>query len=735
MKDLAGFNRFGWLTGFTNYRFAVPYFAGKSGRAIYNDVDQIYLSDPAALFDMDMNGHGILAVSPDGRLDTSVMLVDCERMAGVWSLEEARRRRKNALLRKASAIPGLIGRLDPEWNARDEEYVAGRSKILHYTALHTQPWRPFPNLFLYQRSAEGEVWHNLERAADAAGFRVFGFDRPSPYYRDVVERLRRAREPSPESNGRAPWTNDEETRALLARTQTRTVLEFGLGLGANAAVDGLVVTRHDPVSTVEAAPTGPFDAVMSVDGLGDLPDGDVMWVLEELFGRARRLVCITVTEDVRGRALADGTRLPYHARDPSWWYRRLADCGLRHPEVHWRLSLRRRDKKGRTETYVREGGRSLGNPPKVWILTDHKPGHTTQSVGLAEALGWPYEIKDLDFGSELLVGVANLLPGRLGATRMGLSRKSVPSLEPPWPDVVIATGWRTAPFTRWLGKRGRGRIRTVQLGRKGGRVADHFDAVVSCRYFRLPPHPQRIETIAPLHRVSPQRLKEAMEGRSNPFGDAPRPHVALLVGGSSRRHTLSAERARRLGRDVRAFANAAGGSVFAVTSRRTGVAADALIEGLGEGARVWRWTADREDNPYLACLAYADVIVATGDSESMVAEAAASGKPLYIYPVPERPPGLWTRIETWVEARAYARPLNRRGTARPQRGLVGLAARLIARGVVQPRRDLNALHQALIEAGTAYPFGAPFDTSPRTPLREAQEVARKVRRLLGLIDV
>ena len=49
MKELAGFNRRRWLTGFTNYRFAIPHFTGGTGRAIWNDVDQAYLSDPAEL--------------------------------------------------------------------------------------------------------------------------------------------------------------------------------------------------------------------------------------------------------------------------------------------------------------------------------------------------------------------------------------------------------------------------------------------------------------------------------------------------------------------------------------------------------------------------------------------------------------------------------------------------------------------------------------------------------------
>jgi hypothetical protein len=47
MKDVRGYDRRRWLTGFTNYRFAIAYWAGSTGRAIYNDVDQIFLADPA----------------------------------------------------------------------------------------------------------------------------------------------------------------------------------------------------------------------------------------------------------------------------------------------------------------------------------------------------------------------------------------------------------------------------------------------------------------------------------------------------------------------------------------------------------------------------------------------------------------------------------------------------------------------------------------------------------------
>ena len=156
MKNLAGYQRKGWRTGFTNYRFAIPDYAGRTGKAIYNDVDQIYTADPALLFDLDLGEHGYRAVSAS---DTSVMLLDCARMAEWWNLDTATRGTKGQLLGKVKAQRGLWGPLDAGWNARDMEFVEGQSMLLHYTAMHTQPWHPFPKDYAYRHHPLGEVWY------------------------------------------------------------------------------------------------------------------------------------------------------------------------------------------------------------------------------------------------------------------------------------------------------------------------------------------------------------------------------------------------------------------------------------------------------------------------------------------------------------------------------------------------------------------------------------------------
>jgi mitochondrial fission protein ELM1 len=136
-------------------------------------------------------------------------------------------------------------------------------------------------------------------------------------------------------------------------------------------------------------------------------------------------------------------------------------------------------------------------------------------------------------------------------------------------------------------------------------------------------------------------------------------------------------------------------------------------------------------NPYLAFLALADVIIVTGESESMLAEAAATGKPVYIYPLPKRRQGRWVRLKEWVVQRAQRRRLWPRGTVQPQRGVEYLCARLVERGVILPQQDLHVLHETLVRRGSAHFFGEPLDTAQRPVLREVDEVARCVRVLMG----
>ncbi len=738
MKELTGFDRRRWLTGFTNYRFAIPEFAGGSGRAIYNDVDQIYLADPGELFDRDMKNHGFLTIAKN---DSSVMLLDCEKMDSVWNIEQVRHDRKSTLLNKALSIDNFWGELEPEWNARDEEYVPGKSKVLHFTALHTQPWNPFPQEFVYQENPVGYVWDELEKSADEATFQLFSRTQPSSQFPQLVKMV---------SKKNVDWqTSSHHTKEdpskgdmsqLIASLDNPSLLHYQMGSAENTSMetnrsfsptDSVTITPFNWCALDSARPHGKYDIVYCSNGLSFLPDEDIPWVLEEIFSLASHMVSVIIHD----RELS--SKIPWYLRSRlrnfHWWASQFHTISIHHPTIHWRLSFATTNRQGKLSTIVRHGGRWLTTAPRVWILSDGKMGHSTQSEGLAKSLGWPYEIKQLHFHS--WNNTQKLVWSLLPPNCIGLNKLNSCALEPPWPDIVISTGWRPAPIARWIREQNGGNTRIIQVGRKGGASADLFDVVVTPSYYGFTPHPHRIETLVPLNELSQENLDSVSRRWPNLFTGSPHPRIVLIAGGSTARFTLTSDFASSIGNQLKELAKTCGGKVFAVTSPRTSNnVSQALQSALAPEHHVHQWQPNQADNPYLAYLAGADVIIVTGESESMLAEAASLGKPVYIIPLPENPPSWKVRFSEAIVQRAQSQPLNKRGTARPQQGIERLCARLIRSGIIQPRRDLSILHDSLIQHGIARPFGEAIENGQRPQLRETERVAKKIKTILGIFD-
>jgi uncharacterized protein len=664
MKHLFGFRSRFWLTGFTNYRFAIPHFAGHSGRAIYNDVDQVYLQDPADLFDLDMGDHGYLAVDAG---DISVALFDCEQMSRIWTLKDAQTGRKNTLLARAKGAPGLWGKLAGGWNARDREYSRGACGVLHFTALHRQPWHPFPQLFVYQPNEAADVWSDLEQSANAAGFQVFSAEEPSQAFLDLRRDVQE--------------TGEQALSTLSARSDL----------------------AHLP------------------ENLAFVPDDDIPWLLEQLFCRAGQQLDCDVIENSRALVLPGGARLRPRTRTREWWQYQLEIVGRHHPGVHWRLRLFRDRFPGRNRPLVIEGNECKASDTVVWVLANRKPGHTSQAMALAAMLGWHHE--------EIRV------PQRLKALLLVLLRcnfGTVMPLRPPWPNIIVACGWWPTRVARWVQRRSGGRVRLLLAGRKCGPVKSPTDILVSCQHFHLPVHERRIEVLLPVQPVAESGLDAARKRGQQLLGSAPSPRVVLLVGGSAKQHVLSPADAARLGRLVLGQVEAAGGSLFAVTSRRTGdEAATALQDALQGVARIHRWLPDEVANPYPDLLAAADIIVVTGESESMLTDAIVTGKPVYIYPLRKRRYGPWLTLGARLFEWSGLRLRNRRGTERPQQGFQYLCGRILKSECILPPRDLDALHRRLVERGSVQMFGQSLSLGETIPVPPWDDLGDRLRVMLA----
>jgi hypothetical protein len=679
LRELPGLQRLGGIGDFGNHRFAVPHCAGGAGRALYNDVGQIYLADPALLFDRDMGDAGYLALSSE---DTSVMLMDCARLAATWTLATARRHSRRRLQRLAATTPRLFGALPPEWNTPEGDYEAGRTRCLHYSTLATQPWRPFPERFVYDDNPVGGLFCDLERSADADCYQLFSRQQPSA--------------------GFATW-----------------LAEWRSERGPDRPPSPASIPTWDP-----EAP-GQRGRVLACGGvLDDAPADDLPWLLDELAEATGERVQLALDCDAPRRPLR-GLGVPAETpRTAEWWKRRLEAAARRHPKLHWQAVLTTPD--GQREIW--QGGRRASRePPRVWVLADQRRSCAARAAGLAGELGWPTETRQLRF--RWRAALNNRL---LGASRAGLAANTAP-LAPPWPDLVIAAGRRCAPVAEWIRAQSAGATRTVLLGRKTGDAAERADLAVTPHSARLFPHPRRLETTVPLPAIRPERLADAAHRWRDALADWKSPRIAVLVGGSSGQYRLDVAHARALGDGVAGMAREAGGTVVATTSRRTGRAQGrAFRDALGDGHTVHLWESKGE-NPYLGLLALADAFVVTADSESMLAETLALGRPVFIYPLPVRTSfGLLRGPREWAVDRA--RPGRRAdgGDRAPQRGLAYLCARLIDRGLVRPTRDLDRLHAELYASGGAHRFGEAIHWTTARPPRELATVAERVRALMGV---
>jgi hypothetical protein len=696
MKNLAGFDRRGWRTGFTNYRFAIPDFGGRVGKAIYNDVDQVYTADPALLFDLDLGSHGYLAVSAS---DTSVMLLDCARMAEWWNHRAATSRTKGELLKQVKARPGLWGQLDGGWNARDMEFVEGKSMLLHYTAMHTQPWHPFPKDYAYRAHPLGEVWYRLERAADAEGYSVFTRQRPSPLYEELIAGHR-----EPPGTHHAPASLPAAIEKLAATLQVESVLGLDLGMVAGNW------------------PAQRFDAVVVHDLLEQVPGEDVPWLLAEIFGQATKLVYVAV------RCHASGER-DRCLRDAGWWREQVAAAARRNPNIVWRLDAVDRNRRGRLSTVAYQStlaGSRAATPPRVWVLAGRRPGDRSQLLALADSLGWPYQVKDLIHNR--LHHLPNWL---LGTSVASLDQRRSSALAAPWPDLIIDGGKRSVPIARWVRARSGEQARWVHVGRSWTPMA-LIDLLVVAPQYRLPPRPNLLQLAAPLHRITRQRLEEAAAAWADRLAHLPRPWHALLVGGDSPPYRLDVEAARRLAEEANAVARRSGGSLLVTTSARTHPdAAAALLAAVVVPAYVYRWQADAADNPYLAFLALADSVIVTGDSASMLAEACATGKPVAMFEVPRRPTVVGcvlAAVERLLTGHGARK--NYRGMPKQQDWLARSFDRLVERGVFMPLRDLRECHRALMARGLLHRLG---DTPPQGRPDAGDDMEKAVDRVRALM--
>jgi hypothetical protein len=356
-----------------------------------------------------------------------------------------------------------------------------------------------------------------------------------------------------------------------------------------------------------------------------------------------------------------------------------------------------------------------GYPPRVWLLMGHRAGDNSQVEALGEALGWPFQIQRFVYHAW-----ERLVNWPFASTLAGVVKSRSSVLRPPWPDLVISAGRRNEPIARWIRNQAGGRVRLVHVGRPWARL-DSWDLVVTTPQYRLPHLPNVLHNEAPLHRVTPDRLAGAAAAFEGRIAHLPRPWIVVLAGGPSGPYPFDERAGTRLARQASALAARDGGSLLVTTSARTPVATRrALFQGVTRPAFLYEYRPGATDNPYFAFLAVADQLVVTADSVSMMTEACATGKPVFLFDTGD---GRFSMRERAEPGPPWWRCLD------GQHLKAFVYRTTMHHGPLRLTRDIRVVQQRLIESGRAAWLGEGAPAAAPPPLRDVERAAARVRAL------
>jgi mitochondrial fission protein ELM1 len=313
--------------------------------------------------------------------------------------------------------------------------------------------------------------------------------------------------------------------------------------------------------------------------------------------------------------------------------------------------------------------------PTCWIITEGAAGMENQCRGLAEALGLVAVMKRVKPRLPWLLLPADRWPFPL----LALGRGSDP-LDPPWPDVLVSCGRKSVAYSLAIKRASGGRTFTVHI-QDPLMDSTAFDLVAAPRHDRVA-GANVVVTRGALHAVTPEKLALAAERFRPLLAALPRPRVAVLVGGPNGRYRFTADDMVGIAGRLAELARSTGAGLAVTPSRRTSEQLlRVLRERLGSaGAFIWDGAGE---NPYFGMLALADYFLVTADSVSMVSEACATGKPVYV-------------IELEGGSRRHRR-----------------------------------FHEDMRSQGLVRPFAGKLESWSYEPLLDAERVAAVARRLLG----
>lgn len=165
-------------------------------------------------------------------------------------------------------------------------------------------------------------------------------ENPSPRYLELVKQYRSMHELPPEKTkggkpkemfrGYSLKPYVTQLTSIIKETKSKTLLDYGSGKGQVyidfnlSKIWDVTVKCYDPGhKPFSKLPEGKYDGVICTDVLEHIPEPDVEWVLDEIFGYATKFVFMNVSCKEAKKLLPDGTNAHCTIQPPEWWKERI----------------------------------------------------------------------------------------------------------------------------------------------------------------------------------------------------------------------------------------------------------------------------------------------------------------------------------------------------------------------------------------------------------------------------
>ena len=346
------------------------------------------------------------------------------------------------------------------------------------------------------------------------------------------------------------------------------------------------------------------------------------------------------------------------------------------------------------------------------LLSDGKPGHYNQSLGVIERLPeCEYHWIDVKFRSKQRDNLIRILMRLLGrfrlprrfikaCLRMVLQQDTLNEIYAAAPDFILSTGSSVAAPNLLIGQLFN--AKTVTCRRPSPVGTHHFDLAILPRMYWSPRRngSNVCKILGVPNRVRPKKLEAQRNELQTDLDLSDQGRIGVLIGGEDRYDTITETTAAHLIEALQRFATKWDSQLLLTTSRRTPIPVEYLISKRLSNTQycpilVLAHGETSLTDPVETIFALSDVIIVTEDSFSMVCEAASSGKRVIILEVDHKTHRRPKRHKVYSEIIHHAS--------------------VIRSGVENLETSLET---------------ALADESPVTPLQDTQVAATAVRQLL-----